>query len=58
MEHTINDVLRVTTLNYLQKINISAPPPPAVVEAELLDDLKVSFSMENQMKTKGEKKWE
>ena len=58
MEHTINDVLRVTTLNYLQKINISAPPPPAVVEAELLDDLKVSFSMENQMKTKGEKKWD
>ena len=40
MKHTINDVLRITTLDYLHRINTSAPPSPDTIEEELLDRCK------------------
>lgn len=55
MEHTINDVLRITTLDYLSTINPSAPPSPATVEAQLLDKLRINFDLENQARPKGDK---
>ncbi len=37
MQHTINDVMRTTTLNYLGTINPNNPPEPSVIEEKLLE---------------------
>ena len=55
MEHTINDVLRITTLDYLNQINISAPPAPATVEAQLLMAQRLQIQLANTNLEKGEK---
>ena len=55
MEHTINDVLRSTTKDYLASLDPSNPPEPATVEAELLTHIKNAFELENSVKQKGQK---
>ena len=55
MEHTINDVLRSTTKDYLASLDPLNPPEPATVEAELLTHIKNAFELENSVKQKGQK---
>ena len=55
MEHTINDVLRTTTQDYLSTLDPSNPPSPAVIESQLLDEIKTAFDLENAIKAKGNK---
>ena len=55
MEHTINDVLRSTTQDYLASLDPSNPPSPATVEAELLANVKNAFDLENSIRQKGQK---
>lgn len=55
MEHTISDVLRTTTKDYLDSINPTSPPEPAVIEAELLDKIRGEFDAENAVLPKGSK---
>ena len=55
MQHTINDVLRETTTNYLASLNRNAIPEPAVIEYELLDQTSKVFAVENTMNLSGEK---
>ena len=53
MEHTYNDVLRITTLNYLSQINMNAPPSPATIESQILDNLKITIDLENKLREPG-----
>lgn len=55
MEHTMNDVLRVTTLDYLDQVKKSGPPStPAQVEAGLLADMRNNIDLENAMRAKND----
>lgn len=53
MQHTINDVLRVTTLDYLGTIDPANLPEPSVIEGELLEELKTAFDLHNAVADKG-----
>ena len=55
MENTINDVMRMTTLDYLAQINKNQPPPPDKIEADLIQEVNTQIDMINQSKGKGEK---
>ena len=55
MAQTINDVLRTTTRNYLNKINPASPPSPSTIEEELLSDIATAFDLANSILPKGSK---
>ena len=55
MQHTISDVLRTATTDYLNSLNPAAPPPPAQIEFEMLQETRTLFENENSGKTKGDK---
>jgi phage/plasmid primase, P4 family, C-terminal domain len=52
MERTINDVLRTTTLDYLDGLDLNNPPDPTTIETELLDKIRFEFEVENACKPK------
>lgn len=54
MRHTINDVLRVTTLDYLKGLIPQAPPDPDQVEEDLLKSMRAAFDLENAMRAKND----
>lgn len=56
MEHTVNDVLRTTTENYLLSVNPNNLPSPAKIEADLLAEIEKEFDFENAINPKG-RKW-
>ena len=53
MQHTINDVLRTTTLNYLASLDPNNPPEPSVIEGELLENIRTEFELYNTVAPKG-----
>ena len=53
MQHTINDVMRTTTLNYLGTINPNNPPEPSVIEEKLLEQVQTEFELYNTVAPKG-----
>lgn len=53
MQHTINDVMRTTTLNYLGTIDPANPPKPSVIEGELLEQIRTEFELYNTVAPKG-----
>lgn len=55
MEHTISDVLRVVTQQYLDQINTAAPPSPEKIESDLLTAIQLVFTQENLGLPKGAK---
>ena len=55
MQHTLNDVLRVTTDNYLASLDPANPPEPSVIEAELLTNIQIELALENGTREKGNK---
>ena len=55
MAQTINDVLRTTTRNYLNKLNPASPPSPSTIEEELLSDIATAFDLANSILPKGSK---
>lgn len=55
MQHTLNDVLRVTTDNYLASLDPANPPEPSVIEAELLTNIQIELALENGIREKGNK---
>ena len=55
MRHTLNDVLRVTTLDYLQTIQPTNPPPPSEIEEKVLDLVSDAIRTENTFRQRGEK---
>ena len=52
MQHTLNDVLRVTTDNYLASLDPANPPEPSVIEAELLTNIQIELALENGTREK------
>ena len=50
---TFNDVLQDTTLDYIDKLDITSPPPPNVIEQELLEAVTLSLDIENSQRAKG-----
>ena len=52
---TSNAVLQNITLDYLNQINRNAPPPPLQIEADLLTQAELQFSMLNAQRTAGTK---
>ena len=52
MARTKSDTIREVTTDYLSQINVLSPPPPAQIEADILDQLQVSFDVENQIRPK------
>lgn len=57
MEHTMSDVLRVTTEGYLFDLDRDNPPSPAVIESDLLKDIRAVINAQNGMLEDGERKW-
>lgn len=57
MEHTMSDVLRVTTEGYLDSLDRDNPPSPAVIESDLLKDIRAVINAQNGMLEDGERKW-
>ena len=55
MQHTQNDVLRTATMDYLATVNPAAPPPPAQIEFEMLQETRTLFENENAGLTNGSK---
>ena len=53
MARTINQVIRDTTLNYLNKIDVDNPPHPNVIESEILAELADIFETENNKRQPG-----
>lgn len=54
VRHTINDVLRVTTLDYLAGIDPKTPPAPDQIEDDLLQAMKANIDLENAMRAKND----
>lgn len=52
MERTINEVLRSTTLDYVQSLDTSAGIDTTHIEAELLEKICIAFEIENSNKEK------
>lgn len=44
---TLNDVIYTTTMLYLEQINKRNPPPPNIVEQELISDVNDAIALEN-----------
>lgn len=57
MKHTMNDVLRTITEDYLAQINRTNLPSPASIEADLLDLIHTAYEIENAAIPKGRPKW-
>ena len=55
MAHALNQVIRDVTLNYLDSIDVDNPPTPAIIQADILENLHTAFEIENANKNKGEK---
>lgn len=55
MARTRLETIRQVTGDYLGTIDPSNPPTPADIEADILDELKAAFDLENTVKGKGEK---
>ena len=53
MERTKNQVLRSVTLDYLKGVDKQTPPEPEKIEAELLNEIRLAFEIENSVKEKG-----
>lgn len=53
MQHTINDVMRITTLDYLGTIDPNNPPESSVIEGELLENIRTEFELYNTVAPKG-----
>ena len=51
MAHTINQVLRETTLEYLESIDMDNPPTPYELEEHLLKAVNDAFDLENSIRT-------
>lgn len=52
MNSTINDILRTTTMDYLDQVNTKAPPPPADIEADILAATQLVIDLDNQNRAK------
>lgn len=57
MEHTMSDVLRVTTEGYLFDLDRDNPPSPARIESDLLSEIRAVINAQNGMLEDGERKW-
>lgn len=57
MEHTMSDVLRVTTEGYLFDLDRDNPPSPARIESDLLSEIRTVINAQNGMLEDGERKW-
>ena len=57
MEHTMSDVLRVTTDNYLKSIDRDNPPSPAAIEEDILGAIHPIVDTQNLNRVPGEPKW-
>lgn len=57
MEHTMSDVLRVTTEGYLDDLDRDNPPSPARIESDLLSEIRTVINAQNGMLEDGERKW-
>lgn len=53
MERTKNQVLRSVTLDYLKGVDRQITPEPEKIEAELLNEIRLEFEIENSVKEKG-----
>lgn len=53
MQHTMSDVTRHVTEDYISALNPTALPAPEVIEAELLDKIRGEFDAENSVLPKG-----
>lgn len=47
LSRTLNDVIFKTTMSYLEQINKKNPPPPDIVEQELISDVNDAIALEN-----------
>ena len=56
MARTQNETIREITETYLEKIDRKNPPKPAVIEAELLEEMEIAFEAINTTKEKG-RRW-
>lgn len=56
MAKTKNETIRQITETYLEKIDRKNPPKPSVIEAELLEEMEVTFEAINTTKEKG-RRW-
>src|SRR5574344_1209747 len=54
MARTLNETIRLCTDDYLDHINVDAPPSPAEIEAELVTIIKDACVLENQARAKGD----
>lgn len=57
MEHTMSDVLRVTTELYLKSIDRDNPPSPAAIEEDILGAIHPIVDTQNLNRVPGEPKW-
>lgn len=55
MTRTINEIIKTETLKYLDKIDVTNPPAPNVIESELLDNVCNAITCENTVRDKSER---
>lgn len=54
-QETMNSIHRRVTIEYLDSINVSNPPPPQLIEETLLDRLKQEIDLANSVRTKDDR---
>ena len=57
MLHTMNDVLREVTKEYLQSLDKNNPPTPASIEEALLEKVTMVFRVENATRASAKEHW-
>ena len=57
MARTKDETLRDITTAYLAGLDLSNPPSPADIQADILDQTTLQFQMENSQRTQGQGKW-
>ena len=55
MARTKDETIREITTEYLENIDVDNPPTPAIIQADILENLHTAFEIENANKNKGEK---
>lgn len=55
MARTKDETIREVTTEYLESIDVDNPPTPAIIQADILENLHTAFEIENANKNKGEK---
>ena len=53
MAQTKDELLREITQEYLDSIDVTNPPLPSVIQAEIIEISTVRIQMENQLRAKG-----